>query len=310
MSFDREDVLTACRTHGTVVRVVVADLRGSAPREVGASMLVWANGFSGTIGGGALEHQAQSIARDMLLPGTSALRRHALGPELGQCCGGSVDLLFEGFDAKAAEAIPQTVYARGPGEMPFQVTRVLAEYRSGKSEMRARSIGDWMIEPVAPPARPLWVWGAGHVGRAVISTLSPLPDFQVTWIDTAAARFPDAVPAGVETIAAADLAKLMQYAPADGSHLIFTYSHEMDLSLCHAALQRGFSFAGLIGSKTKWTRFRSRLLDLGHSPATIETITCPIGQPGLGKHPQAIAVGIATQLLSLDEAHARTRGFA
>jgi xanthine dehydrogenase accessory factor len=89
----------------------------------------------------------------------------------------------------------------------------------------------------------------------------------------------------------------MAHAPRDAHHLIVTYSHALDLDLCHAALSRGFASAGVIGSATKWARFRRRLAQLGHAPAAIDRIDCPIGDPRLGKHPQAIALGVAARLL-------------
>jgi xanthine dehydrogenase accessory factor len=148
-----------------------------------------------------------------------------------------------------------------------------------------------------PRGAALWVWGAGHVGRALVATLAPLPDLAITWVDTDAARFPDAVPEMIETIVARDMARLMPHAPAQAHHLIVTYSHEIDLALCHAGLTRGFGSCGLIGSATKWARFRARLAALGHRDAEISRITCPIGDPSLGKHPQAIAVGVAGRLV-------------
>lgn len=153
--------------------------------------------------------------------------------------------------------------------------------------------------PEPPPGRPLWLWGAGHVGRAIVATLSPLPEVAITWIDTAADRFPDAIPNGTAPLVAADAVRVVPRAPASAAHLIMTYSHDIDLKLCDAVLHQGFGFCGLIGSATKWARFRSRLAALGHEAAQIDRITCPIGYPTLGKHPQAIAIGVATQLLKI-----------
>jgi xanthine dehydrogenase accessory factor len=90
----------------------------------------------------------------------------------------------------------------------------------------------------------------------------------------------------------------IRHSPKAADHLILTYSHEIDLALCHGLLRHGFVSCGLIGSATKWARFRSRLSALGHEPAQIARIACPIGEPGLGKHPQAIAVGVAAALLT------------
>lgn len=144
---------------------------------------------------------------------------------------------------------------------------------------------------------PVWIWGAGHVGRALVHSLWPLPHLSLTWIDTDAGRFPQDIPESIHSAVATDPPRLMPHAPASAHHLILTYSHDIDLSLCHAALSHGFAFCGLIGSATKWARFRTRLRQLGHSDAQISRIECPIGDPSLGKHPQAIAIGVAARLL-------------
>jgi len=148
-----------------------------------------------------------------------------------------------------------------------------------------------------PVREPLWIWGAGHVGRALVHSLAPLPHLSITWIDTAADRFPQDIPNTVHRAIAADPPRLMPHAPHTAHHLILTYSHDIDLALCHAALCHGFASCGLIGSATKWARFRTRLRQLGHSDAQISRIQCPIGDPSLGKHPQAIAIGVAARLL-------------
>jgi xanthine dehydrogenase accessory factor len=135
-----------------------------------------------------------------------------------------------------------------------------------------------------------------------------LPGLAVTWIDTGAERFPPVMPDGVERIVAADPAALAPHAPEDAEHLILTYSHALDLALCHALLARGFAGCGLIGSATKWARFRKRLSELGHAPAEIARITCPIGEPALGKHPQAIAISAAATLLRGKSAKRAAKG--
>jgi len=148
------------------------------------------------------------------------------------------------------------------------------------------------------PTRPLWIWGAGHVGRALVDVLSRLPQLEITWVDTAAERFPETVPGNVRVVPAADPARLVARAPVDAEHVVLTYSHALDLALCHELLQHGFGHAGLIGSATKWARFRKRLGAMGHAPAQIARIACPIGAPHLGKHPQAIAIGVAADMLA------------
>ena len=298
MSFDLDALKAAVAEHGRVTRVVIADLRGSSPREVGTAMLVWDTGQSGTIGGGALEFEAAKAARDQRE--ASRLTRHALGPELGQCCGGAVSLLSEVYDAEAVAALEGAVIARpvsGAAEMPLAVRRLLDAARAQGAQPAPALIDGWMVEPVTRPTRDLWIWGAGHVGRALVDVLSPLPDLAITWVDTGPERFPENVPAAVTVLPAVNPGDLVRHAPERAAHLIVTYSHALDLELCHRLLSHGFDFAGLIGSATKWARFRSRLRALGHAPETIARITCPIGDPALGKHPQQIAIGVAAQLM-------------
>jgi xanthine dehydrogenase accessory factor len=303
MSFDRAALRATIAAHGPVARVVVAAVEGSTPREAGAAMLVWADGQSGTIGGGALEFAAAERARAALAAGRDRLDRAPLGPALGQCCGGAVTLLTEVWTAARLSALSgDVVVARpvpgGPAAMPLSVSRLLAAAR-GRGERPAPVLKDgWMVEPILRPARALWVWGAGHVGRAIVTMLAPIPDVAITWVDTAEGRFPEDMPQGVTRLVASNPADLVAYAPREAEHLILTYSHALDLELCHRLLGHGFAACGLIGSRTKWARFRSRLAALGHGEASIARIRCPIGDPGLGKHPQAIAVGVAHQLLN------------
>lgn len=296
MSFDVAQLRAAVAARGEVARVVVAAAEGSTPREAGASMLVWAAGQEGTIGGGALEHTAVGRAREALSRRRDRIDRAPLGPALGQCCGGAVTLLTEiwteerlaGIDEVVARPVPG-----GPAATPLYVRRLLAAAR-GRGARPGPILRDgWMVEPVARPARRLWVWGAGHVGRAIVGVLAPLPDVAITWVDTGADRFPEMVPERVTPLVAVKPGDAVAHAPTAAEHLILTYSHALDLELCHRLLSHGFASCGLIGSRTKWARFRMRLAALGHPEASVARIRCPIGDPALGKHPQAIAVGVA-----------------
>ncbi len=303
--FDLTAIAEALKAHGRVARVVIAAHDGSSPREVGASMLVWGSGQSGTVGGGALEFEAAERARAMLSGEGRAVDRVALGPSLGQCCGGAVTLWTEVFEA--LPVVEAGVIARGPGDMPLAVKRLLSAARGQGLRPAAGLVQGWLVEPMAEPDRQVWVWGAGHVGRALVSGLTPLPGIAITWVDVAAERFPDVVPDGVTAVPASDPALLADHAPVTAEHLILTYSHALDLELCHRLLNRGFRSCGLIGSATKWARFRSRLKALGHEAAEIGRIQCPIGDPALGKHPQAIAVGVAAELLKTPRLAAREK---
>nr|WP_256474326.1 xanthine dehydrogenase accessory protein XdhC [Lutimaribacter sp. EGI FJ00013] len=315
----------AVADHGMVARVVIARVAGSSPREVGAAMLIWESGQSGTIGGGALEFQAAQAARKALRTGEGWLRRHALGPDLGQCCGGAVVVLCDLFDAARLEAfeggqsaspehlagkITDGVFARasdGGTDMPLSVARVLDRARARGERPVPQLLDGWMIEPVLRPTVPVWIWGAGHVGRAIVDVLAPLPELDIVWIDTDIARFPGETSPGVEIVPVPDPALLMPHAPGNAHHLVLTYSHALDLSLCDAALRRGFASAGVIGSATKRARFRRRLGEMGHGPAQIARIACPIGDPALGKHPQAIAIGVAAGIVEQTRRHDRDR---
>jgi xanthine dehydrogenase accessory factor len=317
MSVDLAALRAAVARHGRVARVVVAEARGSAPREAGAAMLVWPEEQHGTIGGGALEWEAARRARAVLEDkAADVLAQMPLGPSLGQCCGGAVTLSIEAIDAHRLEQIAEAgaVWARpvgaSAGIVPLAVERLVAQARRGTEVPQAQLVEGWMVEPLRAAAHALWLHGAGHVGRALVAVLAPLPDWRITWIDTAPGRFPEAVPEGVEVLVAADPARAVAHAPGDAHQLILTYSHALDLALCDAVLRRGFASAGLIGSTTKWARFRRRLAAMGHPEAQIGRIACPIGDPGLGKHPQAIAIGAAADLMRAvaAEAPARSQG--
>lgn len=307
MSFDLAQLRDLTARVGPVVRVVVAETAGSAPRETGAAMLVWCDGAEGTIGGGALEWAAQAQARRALADGQDRVERVALGPALAQCCGGAVTLLYEVWDAARLATVTGDLVLRPlpgkDGEMPLAVRRLMTRARDSGHRPVAGVVQGWMVEPLTRASREIWIWGAGHVGRAVVGVLAAMPDLTITWVDTDLGRFPETGPAGVTVIATTDPVTCVADAPMTAEHLILTYSHALDLALCNALLQRGFGSAGLIGSATKWARFRSRLHALGHAPAEISRIACPIGDPSLGKHPQAIAVGVAVQLLSQSSAN-------
>lgn len=233
------------------VTVTVARVRGSAPREQGARMQVFATHQAGSIGGGALEWEALKLARQMLREGrTRDERTYPLGPALGQCCGGAVTLRFEDS-----------------------------------------------AENQAPKAAPLVIWGAGHVGRALAQVFAPLEDREITLVDDARARLPEELPEGIAPFVAQDMPRAAALMPAGADHLIVTYSHEIDLALCDALLQLQVGSIGLIGSATKWARFQKRLSEMGYEDAEISRITCPIGDPAMGKHPQAIAISVASDLL-------------
>jgi xanthine dehydrogenase accessory factor len=304
------------------VLVTVAASQGSVPREAGAKMLVRANDFDGTIGGGHLEHRALALARAMLQAG-EALRfeRFALGPSLGQCCGGVAWLAFERADAGQMTvlrarrnvdtwrlialdgahdwALFDAIGARlaGMQDTPVvtndQTTRVI----EGEGGRR------WLVDAVLVPRAHLVLFGAGHVGAAIVRALGELP-CRVTWVDERDDLFPHQVPANV-TVEATDTPEtLIENAAPGTTFLVMTHSHALDLRLCHAILLRpAGDWFGLIGSATKRSGFDARLRERGVPDARIADMVCPIGLPGIaGKAPAVIAASCAAQLLSVWEA--------
>jgi xanthine dehydrogenase accessory factor len=248
------------------VVVEVTQARGSVPRGPGTRMLVAVDEVQGTIGGGHLELKAIADARAMLAAGgpggANQVREQpiALGPTLGQCCGGTLTLVFTPLQ----QAAPAT----------------------------------W---PAAAPRFTLQLYGAGHVGRAIVQLLRSLP-CRVQWIDERELEFPsEPLPKHIEKVCVEPVEAEVRSAPVGCCFLVLTHSHDLDLAITRAILQRGdFAFFGLIGSKTKRARFQSRLRHQGLEPALIERMVCPIGLPGVeGKEPEVIALSVVAQLLTL-----------
>jgi xanthine dehydrogenase accessory factor len=330
-------VAAAVQAHGDLVRVSVIRAEGSTPRETGAAMLVAPSGLTGTIGGGTLELEAIRLARAMLRPGAAPepwrrdVHDFALGPSLGQCCGGATRLLLECWGPREAPALaglpdralvlrslesgmPPTILMSRKEDaagVPLPVLRVARDMLSGARPRQAelvrpgKGVPSWLIEPSAYASTPLFIYGAGHVGRAIVHVLQGLP-LAVHWVDTARERFPELVPEDIRMIPAADPANVAAIAPAGAFHLVLTFSHALDLAIVHVLLKRNdAAFVGLIGSETKSVRFRKRLRASGITDAALAHLTCPIGIGGLtGKEPPVIAVSVAAQLISLLEAGA------
>ena len=240
----------------------VVRTQGSTPREVGAWMLLLPDGSTqGSVGGGQLEWQAMAWAQAMVA-GQEQTRRFALGPSLGQCCGGVVHLRARVLDAPALQA--------------------------------------WRARQVLAPT-PLALFGAGHVGQALAQALQPLP-FALRWIDSRAdpgsATSPTVCPDVVDPVqdAVADLVAgtqllVMTHSHAEDFEIVWA---ALERQRRHADLAR----VDLIGSGTKWRSFRQRLLARGASEQALGWVRCPIGLPGLrGKAPAEIAASVVAQLL-------------
>jgi xanthine dehydrogenase accessory factor len=259
-----------------LVLVQVHHTQGSVPREAGAWMAVMRDQVINTIGGGHLEFQAIEEARALLRKPSSdpMVLRYPLGPSLGQCCGGVVHLRFEYCDGLSPEHAARRV-----------------------QQLRMQD------QPVA-------LFGGGHVGRALIQVLAPLP-FAITWVDSRDEIFPYTLPAHVQTEHSDPVQSAVDDLVPGSQVLIMSFSHAEDLEVVASCLRRqrlhnDVPFVGLIGSATKWATFRHRLEARGFTQHELDRVTCPIGIPGIeGKEPEVIAVAVAAQLLQQRSAAVR-----
>lgn len=249
------------------VIVSVCQVQGSGPREVGAWMAVLGDSLLGSIGGGQLEFEAIAHARRLLAgEGGDTLRRFALGPSLGQCCGGVVHLGFEIVDDSHRAALDERFALEARQRMPVAL------------------------------------FGGGHVARAIVELLAALP-VQVHWLDSRDEIFPPVLPPNVCAEHSDPVQAAVATLAAHSRVLIMSFSHAEDLDIVAACLKRqrergDLPFIGLIGSKTKWAAFRHRLEARGFEAGELAHVTSPIGVAGVhGKEPEVIAVAVAAQLL-------------
>jgi len=308
--------------HGeaVVVRALVAEVRGSAPREPGASMLITPDGTYGTIGGGNLEWQATLAAQSLLTAGAASrpvqIRRLVLSRELGQCCGGVVQLWLERFTRDdlpllrqgADEALRSTRRPTGCRSIrtevtPTSVVRSLVNRDDSKEDryvqFSSTNNGEAiLVESIEDVRQALWLYGAGHVAQALIHIVAEQP-FDVTWVDSRAELLPSPLPSNVNTLCTRTPINTINSAPPGARFLVMTHDHALDYALCKRILERkDLGWLGLIGSKSKGARFRSRLARDGVAPEVIARLTCPIGIEGVNsKLPAAIAVAVVAQLL-------------
>ena len=306
------------------VLVTVAGIRGSAPREVGAKMIVTENATIGTIGGGQLEYQCTRLACDMLGDDEApSLRKFPLGSSMGQCCGGVVDILFEPIasrlpawlrDLRALhgqrEAAVIVTHLRGEtgkcivtagdvfGDSEEVVEEIVERARAGLEAGRtAHRVDDWFFEDIVGTDLNIAVFGAGHVGSAVVRSLSAL-DCNVRWIDSRRNIF-RGTPANVRAIESADPALEVAAMPPRSCYLVMTHSHAIDFEVCGRILRRkDFTYCGLIGSISKRRRFEKRYRAQGMQEHDLERLVCPICVDGIsGKKPAEIAVAATAEVL-------------
>jgi xanthine dehydrogenase accessory factor len=246
------------------VLVWVVSAEGSVPRDAGAWMAVFEQTSINTVGGGHLEYQALDHARACLRGQTHAsIVRYPLGPALGQCCGGVVQLQFERV---------------GAADVPK------------------------LLQRLAPVLQPVALFGGGHVGKALVQVLARLP-FVITWVDSRDEIFPDNLSPNVGCEYSDPVPSAVRDLVSGSQVLIMSFSHAEDMDVVAACLQRqrergDLPYIGLIGSQSKWASFRHRLQERGFTEQELAHVTCPIGIPGITrKEPEVIAVAVAAQLL-------------
>ena len=311
----------------SAVRVTIIRADGSTPRGVGCAMIVGRTAFSGTIGGGALEMGALRTARRLLalfatdtaLQWWREVHDFPLGPALGQCCGGFVQLLFERVGEAELRDVPIAsskdmllVRHIKPGQpwrfvthrkddedaWPLKICGYVRKCFSGTRGRDAALISDWFIEPINVSNQNMFLYGAGHVGRAVTKAFVDLP-FKIYWVDTHPERYPSDFPENVTKLVARDPADAVRHAPPGAWHVIMTHSHAIDFDICHAVMKHcDFGYIGVIASRTKRVRFERRLREVGIPDPLIVQLQAPIGLAWLdGKEPAVIAVSLAADFL-------------
>lgn len=296
---------------GRAAMVSLLDTAGSTPREAGARLIMdRAGGFRGTIGGGTLEWRLIAEAQRALAHAATGFSTQTLplGPDLGQCCGGRVVAAIEVFDTDDLAWIAPLATAEAGGPISTHATRDARGRMARRlvatphaTPMTYRPATGELWETFGALLRPLLVFGAGHVGRALILQAAQLP-FAVTWVDPRPDAFPAAMPRDVRVMK--DPLVALAGAPDGGFVLVMTHSHALDLEIVDGALRAGrFDYVGLIGSATKRARFERQLADAGLSQPTIDRLHCPIGLPSIrSKLPAVIAAATLADLIARDEA--------
>jgi xanthine dehydrogenase accessory factor len=323
--------------HAPLMLVTIAAVRGSAPREVGAKMIVTAEQCLGSIGGGQLEYRCSRIAVEHLRGGPSSTRfwrRFPLAADMGQCCGGVVEVLIERVDGGWFDELHQLWSARKHAVMVtasdhkylVSASGVYAAQESGVLDELVQTAGAMLeegvcsasslqlegrtvlFEPIVDGGMQVAIFGAGHVGSACIAALSGI-DCRIRWIDSRRNVFPGNLPAHVTRVDSVNPALEVGAMPPGSFYLVMTHSHPLDYDICHQVLKRDdFAYCGLIGSLSKRRRFEKRMREFDVPAPLVKKLSCPIGLDGMvGKKPGEIAISVAAQLLQVRDAISAAR---
>ncbi len=305
--------LAAVEAGRPALLATIAAAKGSTPRVPGTRMLIGKDDVVGSVGGGELEFQIIARGRERLLSGRqeSAREHFILGRDLRQCCGAALDIVLEPLSAEAAPWLRQVIAWDGTGQYWESVlaigaasgARILRPLEAvpaepGTAKLQKTDAGTILVETSGRPWPLLYLFGAGHVGKALVRLLGDLP-VHVTWCDPRDGIFPDDIPGNVRLDAGEKTDELINSAPDDAYFLIMTHGHALDYEITEAVLRKGrFAFLGLIGSDSKKARFVQRFAEIGIAADSLVRLTSPIGIPGIkSKLPAAIAVAVAADLL-------------
>ena len=278
MATTTESLKAFLGTAGRFALVEVARAKGSTPREAGAFMLVSRKSIHGTIGGGQLEFMAIDQARLMLADAKGPhelMLDIPLGPEIGQCCGGRVEVLVRLVD----------------------------------DELKAELLRNAEAEDARLPH--IYIFGGGHVGQALAGALSLLP-VKAAVIETRAEAL-EGMPASVETRLTSVPEEMVRSAPAGAAFVVLTHDHALDFLIVAEALKRNdAAYVGMIGSKTKKATFRSWYLkSAGGSEADFARLVSPIGGDAVkDKRPAVIAALAAAEIMTALAASATVKAEA
>lgn len=302
------------QTDTPFVLITVAKVQGSSPRETGAKMLVKAQQILGTIGGGNLEFFAIQHAQQLLKNAQdNHISEHQtpLTPQYDQCCGGVVQLIFEKVNPKTSSWLPELYQRISQNEQACLITDLTQKHRYIATSLNQQNTDSsqtviWLskqnklIEPIIHTALPIIIFGTGHVGKALINQLQHL-DVNIRAIDSRADQLPNKHAHNVTPIHTDDWQTVVKHAPHNAYFLVLTHSHKLDYQISEAILKKGqFDYFGLIGSKTKKTRFERQLVSNGVHPNQLANMTCPIGLPSIqGKSPEIIAASVVAQILEI-----------
>ena len=256
------ELTTFLATNADAIVCELTSVRGSSPREQGTFMLVGREALFGTIGGGALEYMVIEHARRLIANGQATEAMDVpLGPEIGQCCGGRVGVSLAYANADKRRELAELVAA----------------------------------EEAALPH--VYVFGAGHVGRALAQILSILP-VQLEVVDTRREEL-ELLPEGIKARVVAMPEAVVRSAPAGSCYVILTHDHALDFLIAQEALARlDAPYVGMVGSQTKRAKFSSWFKAEGGDARALDRLVLPIGQHGLGdKRPAVIAALAAAEIM-------------